>query len=179
MKPSNHRLVCEIKSQKDVYRLGDTPQLSVRIINKSSKSVCLIGNLDGSESKRRYPHLYFTVSGVETGLVEPFRTFCGNVNPLRIEDFVQLLPGDRFDPYMRIDDLGFWPTGLREFKFKKVGKYTFTFNYSTMSGELNDWVVPLDNSSAYGSRITANILSLRQQVPHVILTCAVTVQVKE
>jgi hypothetical protein len=63
-------IVCKLATLRDRYRVGDRPEISARIINGTEKAIYLVGSLDGSERKARFPHVYYSVSGVEGRLSE-------------------------------------------------------------------------------------------------------------
>jgi hypothetical protein len=105
---------------------------------------------------------------------EPF-VGCGNTNSLRVEDFVRLESGESFDPYMRIDDGGFWQsTFLQSFRFGGIGEYEFTFHYSTQSESLQTWE---------GTPVCVNCPTLPEvvvklgQVPAVDIQCSIRLRV--
>ncbi|GAB4224492.1 MAG: hypothetical protein Kow0062_26360 [Acidobacteriota bacterium] len=50
------------------YHVGNTPDLQIAIFNNSDLDLYLVGSLDSSERRRRYPHVYYTVSGPPNGL---------------------------------------------------------------------------------------------------------------
>ena len=52
---------CTLKADKEVYKVGEIPQLEVTITNNSKSDVYLIGALDGSDVKLRYPYCYYTI----------------------------------------------------------------------------------------------------------------------
>jgi hypothetical protein len=156
-------IVCNLQSVIKNYRIGDQPELSVRIHNQGNHEVFLPGSLDGSERKLRYPHAYFTVSGPREGLIEQKFIYCGTVNPFRVQDFVRVDAGDSFDPYGILDGCGFWPSMMLEHsRFVKAGRFRFEFHYST----------EIDTSNA-----PQDIKKIWQRVPRLKISCAVTVNV--
>jgi hypothetical protein len=106
----------------------------------------LIGCLDGSERRRRYPFCYFEVTGPNGQLVErEFRVRCGNLNTLTWVDFVALPAGGTLNPCERIDRYGFFSAGPYPQYFDVPGKYRVQFVYSTRYDDIrgfggdNDW----------------------------------------
>lgn len=123
-------LGCTISADKETYRVGDTPALTVRLTNLTGEDINLIGSLDASDCKWRYPHCYTEITTPYGPPDEGAR--CGNTNDLRVEDFVKVPPGGRFDPYQTIDGYGFFSNHLlRATNFKMAGEYRLRFVYST------------------------------------------------
>jgi hypothetical protein len=164
-------IVCNLQSVIKNYRIGDHPELTVRIHNQGNHEVFLPGSLDGSERKLRYPHAYFTVSGPKDGLIEQKFGYCGVLNPLRVQDFVRVNSGESFDPYRTLDRNGFWPsTMLLPSRFARAGTYRFEFHYSTESDQLKNWM-------GSTSSIAKDIKELWQRVPRLRISCASMVNV--
>jgi len=62
------RLSCTISANKPVYAVGDVPDINVQIKNESKRNVVLVGSLDASARKWRYPHCYFEIRTPVTSL---------------------------------------------------------------------------------------------------------------
>jgi len=164
---------CKLASLKDRYRVGDQPEISARIINGEEKAVYLVGTLDGSGRKARYPHVYYDVSGVEGGISETQFPGCGVLNPIRVEDFVRVEPGSDFDPHMQIGHYGFSKAEkLVHSRFVKAGSYTFKYHYSTENEDIKDW---------RGSvlKTPSEVNELWRKVARVNIACSITVDVME
>jgi hypothetical protein len=163
-------IVCKLASLKDKYRIGDQPEISARIINNTEKPIYLVKGLDGSERKARFPHTYYTVSGIEGGLPETLFGYCGVLNPLLTEDFVRVEPRNDFDPYKHYI---FSKAGkLAHSRFVKAGTYTFKFHYSTENGDIKDWRGSVRETPA-------EVNELWRKVARVNLECSLTVDVAE
>jgi hypothetical protein len=122
--------------------LGQVPAISVEIANWTESEIYLIGSLDGSDTKWRYPFCYFEVLGPDGKPVQ-LRLFrdCGNMNAIREKDFVKVRPGGKFNPYQKIDDLGFFGTSLiTPATFQAEGEYRIRFVYSTDRADPKFWV---------------------------------------
>src|SRR4051812_43500968 len=76
--------------------LGKVPAVKVEIKNLAGKEVLLVGSLDASDCKWRFPYAYFTVIGPDGKDVVKGIGRCGNTNPLREQDFVAVKPGAAF-----------------------------------------------------------------------------------
>jgi hypothetical protein len=122
--------------------LGQAPTISVEIANWTESEIYLIGSLDGSDTRWRYPFCYFEVIGPDGKPVQQrlFRD-CGNMNAIREKDFVKVPPGGKFNPYQKIDDHGFFGTSLMTpATFRAEGEYRIRFVYSTDRAEPKFWV---------------------------------------
>ena len=159
-------LVCTLRTSQAMYKIGQVPDLQVRIKNNSNKEIVLIGSLDGSEEKTRMPWCYFTIQKPIPDTV-PFWV-CGTLNPLRAEDFVTVRPGELFNPYRQIDEYGFfgaWEIAEQE-TFKNPGIYTIQFHYSTKSANIDDFI---GNSYWHTKADSAQQKELFTRVPKVDL----------
>ena len=133
-------IVCEISAKKTNYVVGESPAIEVRLRNKTNRTIRLVGCLDGSDLGWRFPHCVFEVDG-PPGHRGPGIGRCGNTNALRAEDFVDLRAGESLNPFMRIDDYGFFGSSALDFThFMVPGKYTVRFRYSTNSSKILEWV---------------------------------------
>jgi hypothetical protein len=121
--------------------LGQAPQVRVTIHNRTHGDVYLVGSLDASDCKWRYPHAYFEVIGPDGKSAVQGIGRCGLMNPLREKDFVKVPPRGRFDPYRRVDDFGFFGAHqLRAETFAVPGTYRIRFVYSTAEADIRKWV---------------------------------------
>ena len=133
-------LRCVLTADKEVYKIGELPKLTVKIYNDGKENIYLIGSLDGSDVKWRYPYCYYSIDrpkSVETKLQR-----CGNMNSLRLQDFKLIQPGQEFNPYESIDDYGFFTdyTTTNTETFKNPGVYKIKFHYSTNSQDINQFI---------------------------------------
>jgi hypothetical protein len=122
--------------------LGQAPTISVEIANWTDGEIYLIGSLDGSDLKWRYPFCYFEVIGPDGKPVQ-MRLFrdCGNMNAIREKDFVKVPRGGKFNPYQKIDEYGFFGTSLiTPAIFRAEGEYRIRFVYSTDKAEPKFWL---------------------------------------
>jgi len=133
-------LSCTISSDKATCQLGEVPKITVRITNNTQQDVFLVGSLDGSDCKWRYPHCYFTIEQPDGKLTPVAYGRCGMMNGLRAENFVKVAPKGSFDPYMRID-FGFFPSSqIRKKTFSRPGLYKLRFVYSTECDDIKKWL---------------------------------------
>ena len=126
-------LKCVLSSDKTIYKIGDLPKLKVKILNETCEDIYLIGSLDGSDLKWRMPYCYFEIIKPKPDTIRYSR--CGNMDPLRVEDFRKIRTGEKFDPY---DDTWFFPdhTIRQTETFKNSGSYKIQFHYATNSDSL-------------------------------------------
>ena len=132
-------LKCVLTADKKVYKTGELPRFTVKIINDSKQDIYLPGSLDGSDLKWRFPHCYYTITGPGPDNSKMLR--CGNMNPLRANDFRSVKAGQAFDPYERTDNYGFFPdhkTTIPE-TFQIPGEYRIFFNYSTNAQSISQF----------------------------------------
>lgn len=133
-------LECRI-SAKPQLRVGTRPVVDVRIFNRTADEIYLVGSLDASDVRWRYPHAYFEVTGPDGRPAVRGGARCGNRNALRAQDFVKIAPGASLDPYQRVDDYGFFATEqLSERTFAAVGPYRIRFHYSSAEPDLAQWM---------------------------------------
>ncbi len=167
--PKAPPLTCTIRSEP-TCELGQVPTISVEIANWTGGEIYLIGSLDGSDTKLRYPFCYFEVIGPDGKLVQQrlFRD-CGNMNAIREKDFVKVPRGGKFNPYQKIDDHGFFGTSLiTPATFPAAGEYRIRFVYSTDKADPKFWV-----GDAHGSVLemlntgttNENVVKLLANVP--------------
>ncbi|MEZ0227590.1 MAG: hypothetical protein ACAI25_03140, partial [Planctomycetota bacterium] len=132
-------LTLTLSCDKQVYVLGRDlrPKFSA-LISGGTDRVVVVGCLDGSDQSRRYP--YYRVTAATVGPVNsalgpsspisriPYRA-CGNMNPLRAEDFKEIGFSGSFDPFGE----GFFKNcDLEEYLiFDKTGLYEIVLTYDT------------------------------------------------
>lgn len=129
--------LCVLTSDKTEYSIGELPKFTVHIINNSNNAVMFIGSLDGSSVQWRYPYCYFTIHKPVPDTI-PFMR-CGNMNPLSVEDFVVVEPGQKFNPFEEINERRFFSdrSVLNPESFRNSGIYKIRFHYSTKSDDIN------------------------------------------
>jgi hypothetical protein len=124
-------LSCQISAEA-TCELGKAPRVTVKLTNRTRGDLTLIGSLDGSDCKMRYPHAYFEVIGPDGKSAVKGLGRCGNTNPLTVKDFVKVPSGGSFDPYAAANGQEFVAsTQLRAANFDRPGKYRIRFTYST------------------------------------------------
>lgn len=152
---------CTLTTTKTTYQLGELPELKVEIINNSGKEVYFIGSLDASDDKWRRPYCYYTIERPVKDSIPQYGR-CGMMNSLRKEDFVKLADGQSFDPFMSVDDMGFFGSSnvRNPDVFKNPGTYKIQFHYSTQSDSIKDYRGDSDDKE---------LVKLFEQVPKVEL----------
>jgi hypothetical protein len=133
-------LACTIRCEP-TCELGRAPAISVEIANWTDGEIHLVGSLDASDRKWRYPFCYFEVIGPDGKPVQQRLARCGNMNAIREKDFVKVPRGGKFDPYQKIDEGGFFGTSLiTPATFATEGEYRIRFIYSTERAEPRFWL---------------------------------------
>jgi hypothetical protein len=119
---------CVLTSDRTSYTVGETPALAVTITNKSGKEVVLVGSLDGSDVGWRFPKCRVEIFDAAGKPVTAAMGRCGNMNVLRLADFVVVPAGGAFNPC----GPGFFsPHQFHRFPVSAPGDYTVCFYYST------------------------------------------------
>jgi hypothetical protein len=138
--PKSLPLACTIRSEP-TCELGKAPKIRVEITNLTESDIYLVGSLDGSDSKWRYPFCYFDVIGPDGKSAARGIARCGNINAIRDKDFVKVPRSGTFDPYQKIDDYGFFSSSqISPATFGVEGKYRIRFVYSTEKAEPKYWL---------------------------------------
>lgn len=154
-------VVCIMIPKKTYYRIGESPQLDILVINRTDSTIYLPHSLDGSDFNRLpYCNIHFIEKKIFTA-----RNFvCINNGLMKSSDLHDLQPNEYFNPINNFtyaidtfqSDTMFglkekiyaewmrpWsPQNLKGEKFLLPGKYKIQFVYSTKpdtSGYL-DWV---------------------------------------
>jgi hypothetical protein len=135
--PKAPPITCTICSEA-TCESGSAPTISVEIANWTDSDIYLIGSLDGSDLKIRYPLCYFEVIGPMGRPVPPrIPRFCANMNSLRVKDFVKVPPGGKFNPY----DHGFFHSSqITPKTFTTPGEYRIRLVYSTDQADAKYWL---------------------------------------
>jgi hypothetical protein len=133
------KLSCALASDRTVYKVGELPKFTVNIFNNSKDEIYLIGSLDGSAVKWRFPYCYYTIDRPKPDTTRLQR--CGNMNTLRVADFKLVKAEQKFNPYESIDGHGFFTdyTTTNHETFKNPGVYKIKFHYSTNSQNISDF----------------------------------------
>jgi len=121
---------------KPSYTVGEHPDISVYIRNNRNMPVWLVGSLDGSAAKTRYPYCWFEVYDQDGKDMIAKGSVCGTTAELEKEDIVRVQPLGGFNPYSS----GFFPEYIiKNWKPQKPGTYRVVFNYSTNSSDPAEW----------------------------------------
>lgn len=149
---------CILSCDKEVYKIGELPKLTVKIYNDTKEDIHFIGSLDGSDVKWRYPYCYYTMERPKADKAKLGR--CGNMNPLRMEDFKLVKSGQDFDPYERTSDYGFFSDYITTSKetFKSPGIYKLKFHYSTNSLDIQEFMGDKPFGSNYSDSLKMDTL---------------------
>ena len=128
-------LACTLRGPTTI-KVGESPALLIDVTNRTQFPMNLVYCLYGSNSKARYPHCYFKVTGPKPKS-EPMPTeWCGVLDTLRPENFARVAPGGSFNPYGG-------PAQGQELlpgQFVSGGEYHLRFVYSTDGADLDLWL---------------------------------------
>jgi len=134
-------LSISISSDRTIYRVGEAPEIKVTISNNSDQDIYIVGCLDHSDIQGRYPYCDYEISSIPNPFEEKVHYRCGNKNALRVADFVHVPAHTTFDPFMKVDQYGFFGSSkLFADNFSKPGKYMFRFVYSSDSNNIDKWM---------------------------------------
>jgi hypothetical protein len=175
---SSAELSCVLTSDKKVYKVGELPKFTVDISNNSNSDIYLIGSLDGSDVKWRFPYCYYTIDRPKPDTTRLQR--CGNMNTLRVADFKLVKAGQKFNPYESIDGYGFFTdyTTTNQETFKNPGVYKIKFHYSTNSQNISDFTGDRPFRSDRSDSMTIN--SFFKKLPKVeIISNEIEIRVEE
>jgi hypothetical protein len=171
--PEPAALTCRI-SAPATCELGKAPDVTIKITNHTGRAIYLCNSLDGSDSKMRFPHVYFEVIGPNGQSSVRGYGRCGNTNPLRTQDFVKVAANATFNPIG--DRKGFGAHQLRAQNFSEPGKYRIRFVYSTEAPALTHW----DGTPRSGNPLAANLEAMIKTAPKVTLRSnEIVVEVKK
>ena len=152
---------CQIRGEA-TCKLGERPRVEVSLVNQTDEEIYLVGSLDASDCKWRYPYCTFEVTGPDGKPVVHKVARCGNMNTLRAKDFVKVAPGESFNPYKSVDGYGFFGAHqLLARNFSQPGEYRIRFVYSSASDEIAKWGG--DGREFVGEN--AELVGLFKQVP--------------
>ncbi|MBX3271517.1 MAG: hypothetical protein KF729_14725 [Sandaracinaceae bacterium] len=122
----------ELELTGPARRRADEPLgLALGFVNRSASAAVVMRALDGSLEHWREPHYDIHLRDEATGRVYRWDYHggrCGNVNPVRDEDYVTLAPGERRD-----DVAGGW-SGLRGAAVGAPGRYAVWVVYRYCGG---------------------------------------------
>lgn len=164
-------LSCEIRPSKDRFSVGDHPEFTVVLRNNSDETCFLVGAIDDSETRARYPIVYVTIEGPEDGISRPTLHGCGFQNPLAPRDFVELPPGGTIAPITP----PFWrPSDAFHAEFAIPGTYEVTFHYSSDEADYALWI-----GESSGGYALPGVIDKLKRVPRVEIECSITVEVYE
>jgi hypothetical protein len=108
----------------------------VEINNVSDQPVWLVGVLPGSEGSR-FPRYFAEINGPSGPVLLPAPEVLDYVPGLQVDHFVQLSPGESFDPQGE----GFIPIQqLAWFKPPKRGRYRFRVCFDSTARDPREWV---------------------------------------
>jgi hypothetical protein len=122
------------------HKAGAALPVRVEVRNTSGSALWVVGVLDGSEAGYRYPHYRPAIQAPQPA-PPPESDGCGNVAPLRLQDFRRLAPGEGFDPTDGRDGAAYQPLfAFANFTPAHPGRYELRLTLSTASEKAEDWL---------------------------------------
>jgi hypothetical protein len=130
-----------LQGPKEPQNMGMPILIEVAIRNLLQQKVWLVGVVDGSENRIRYPHYRPEIVLAEKVVAEPQTPEDPLVSPLRLADFRQLAPGEAFDPTKRQGGAAYLPLStFSTFQPAVPGRYEFSLMLSTESENPEQWL---------------------------------------
>jgi hypothetical protein len=148
-----------LQSDQSTIDVSEPIRLRVNITNRTTDEVLAVGCLDGSHHGWRWPVVRITLRDSSGQIVsDKPGARCGNMDPLKSNDFVRLKPGQSFGPFRRAYDSF---DGSFELSAPKTpGKYELTFTYDTRLE------TPSKSQRLHGDATpTAKLLAMVERVP--------------
>lgn len=131
--------VLTISTENKIVRSYSDLKIEARIINKSGRDIFLIGNVDGAESKYRYPHIYFLFIGTKGDTLNSNFDACSNIDELKSKNFVMVKNDSVFNPFDQLAEHGYWPQEYFNVRDAVKGKYKVQLIYSTNCPDKSKW----------------------------------------
>jgi len=149
-----------LQSDQATVDVNESIRLLVKITNRTGGEVLAVGSLDGSDIGWRWPVVRLTVRD-SSGQIVPDKPVarCGNMNPLKSDDFVRLKPGQAFGPFAQANG-SFGAESAIDRSLWLPGKYELTFTYDTRLE------APSKSQRVHGDGTpTAELLAMVERVP--------------
>ena len=124
----------------DPQKVGVVVPVKIEVRNVSSAPLWMIGVLDGSEQGYRFPHYRPSITS-DPPMPPPEMEACGNLAPLRLQEFTRLDPDESFDPTVSDSGAAYLPIDtFANFVAPAPGSYQFQLKLSTLSEKEEDWL---------------------------------------
>ena len=120
--------------------VGVVIPVKIEVRNISSAALWMVGVLDGSEQGYRFPHYRPSIRS-DQPVSPPEMEACGNLAPLRLQEFTHLDPNQSFDPTVSDTGAAYFPIfTFTNFVAPTPGSYHFQLKLSTLSDKDDDWL---------------------------------------
>jgi hypothetical protein len=119
------------------FHVGDQAEFEVRIRSRGSTAALLVRSVEGSD-RGRAPAAWIGIVGPPEGWSRWGRMFGGASRGVEPADFVEIRPGEIFDPFTGRS----LEAGADMGTFKRPGRYTATFRYMTLNTTPGSWAPP-------------------------------------
>lgn len=129
-----------------VCRVGSMPRLTVTLRNNTKHDIYLVGSLDASSTKGRYPHCFFEITTpLQTQIGYKF-VGCGQIGGIWDKSFVHVPSSGEYNPYT-LPNFPEEPRSgyasshqLLPWHYIVPGVYRFRFIYSTAQHDISWWL---------------------------------------
>ena len=137
---SNAPISVVLTVPSDPQKVGVVVPVKIEVRNVSADAVWMVGVLDGSEQGFRFPHYRPSVTS-EQPVPPPEMEACGNLAPLRLQEFTRLDPNESFDPTVSDSGAAYLPVyTFANFVAPAPGSYQFQLKLSTRSEKEEEWL---------------------------------------
>jgi hypothetical protein len=152
-------LTVSVIAPEGTQKVGARVPIRVEVRNVSAAPVWVVGVLGGSEEGQRFPHYRPEIEGPPPATPPEFEG-CGNVPPLRMQEFRRLLPGESFDPTDASGGASYLPlASFNNFVPGRAGRYRARLVLDMRSDNAEEWLGML------GYPGEAEVLERLRQVP--------------
>ena len=161
-----NQIGCEFVAIDSTLQVGRSPGFTVRLQNRSSVPIGLIGSLD-SYGAGHYPKVAIEIDGPQRDMSRvgvPIDYYTGTA--LTEPDIIQLAPGEEIDPFSQ----GL-SRRIAKSRFMLPGAYRATFSYSTLESDFR-------KGGLGNARMPKSMIRLLRPVPSIELSRTITFEVR-
>jgi hypothetical protein len=144
-KDNKNDLTLSISSAKNIFQGVQDIKINAEITNHSGKDIYLIGNVDGAESKYRFPNIYFLFVDAKGDTLKLDHSSCPEIDELQVKNFKLIKADSIFNPFPSSDDQkglvehGYWPPSYIMTRKPVKGTFKVQLIYSTNCTDLDKW----------------------------------------
>ncbi|GAB3174829.1 hypothetical protein [Telluribacter humicola] len=147
-------------TEQTLVKVNKPFPIAIKIRNISLEPIWIVGVLDGSEVGVRFPRYIPKIEG--PGYQQLIPEWPEMTAPIRASDFIELQPGESFDPTQPASGRAYLPLiAFRDFTPTTTGTYRISLTLSTDSANEKGWLGSLPNFDK------APVSSYIYKVPHI------------